>query len=150
MNINYPNTFTVTSQPFYDQYSQCYKNILTVNIEPKGPLNKFVRRLNYPRLSPFQRDGTCHSLDRCGLAITKFGVAPRLYNGCGKYNSGCDLMTPDDIPTLISFLLSNGYQVDTQITNMLNLSPVKINSIQKIAFTATYFGTNQPNIVYMR
>ena len=24
---NGSNTFTITSQPFYDQYNQCYKNV---------------------------------------------------------------------------------------------------------------------------
>ena len=38
-------TFTITSQPFYDQYNECYKNILMVNLEPQGPIRKFVRRI---------------------------------------------------------------------------------------------------------
>lgn len=126
---------TITSQPFYDEYRQCYKNILTVNNVPGGPLNKFVRKIKFPRLSPFQVPGPCTPIPKCGLALIS-------YNNCG-------LMTPDDIPDLIAFLLSNGYQLETQITNMLNQSELKLTN-KKIAFTITYYGANSPNITYMR
>jgi hypothetical protein len=72
-----------------------------------------------------------------------------LFTGNCKYNSGCDLMTPDEIPELISFLQNNGYQIETQITQMLNQSPVRLSN-QQILFTITYYGQNPPNIVYMR
>ena len=58
-------------------------------------------------------------------------------------------MTPDEIPDLISFLTGNGYQIETQITNMLNQSDIKLSD-KRLAFTATYYGTTQPNITYMR
>jgi hypothetical protein len=132
------NTFTVTTQPYYDPHNQCYKNILMVNIEPQGPLRRLVRRIQLPRLSPFQKDGPCYTVQKCGLALSG------LTNG---YN--CNLMTPDEIPSLISFLQANGYQIETQITNMLNQSEVKINN-KRIVFTVSYYGANQPSIVYMR
>ena len=49
--MNGAKTFTITSQPYYDQYNKCYKNIMMLNIEPQGPLRQFVRRLRLPRLS---------------------------------------------------------------------------------------------------
>lgn len=151
MDINI-KTFTITSQPFYDQYNQCYKNILTVNIIPPGPIKVFVRRLQFPKLSPFKQSSACNPIQNCGLALsrltTDYGYGYQ-QTGCYKINSGCNLMTPDDIPELISFLLANGYQIETQITNMLNQSPLKITN-KKIAFTVTYYGVNQPNITYMR
>jgi hypothetical protein len=138
-------TFTITTQPFYDQYNQCYKNILMINIEPRGPLRSFVRRIKLPRLSPFGSiNNNCNYIQNCGLAIQTIAN-----NGL---NAGvaCDLMSPNDIPNLISFLLANGYQIDTQLTNMLNQSEVKLTN-QRIVLTATYYGnSNQPAIVYMR
>jgi len=133
------NTFTITSQPYYDPYNQCYKNILMVNIEPQGPLRRLVRRIQLPRLSPFQKEGPCYSVQKCGLAI----------HSLSELTNGCNLMTPDEIPGLISFLQSNGYQIETQITNMLNQSEVKINN-KRLVFTVSYYGANQPKIVYMR
>jgi len=141
---NLTKTFTITSQPFYDQYNQCYKNIMMVNLEPQGPLSRLVRRLRLPRLSPFQREGPCNPIQKCGLALQSINTGC-----CNKYNSGCDLMTPDEIPDLITFLQSNGYQIETQITNMLLQSEIKLSN-KRLAFTVTYYGANQPNIVYMR
>lgn len=133
------STFTITSQPYYDPYNQCYKNILMVNIEPQGPLRRLVRRIQLPRLSPFQKEGPCYSVQKCGLAI----------HSLSELTNGCNLMTPDEIPGLISFLQANGYQIETQITNMLNQSDVKINN-KRLVFTVSYYGANQPKIVYMR
>jgi hypothetical protein len=140
---NGANTFTITSQPFYDQYNECYKNILTVNPEPRGPIRKIVRRIKLPRLSPFQREGPCNPIPKCALALQSLN---NCYNGCSKKNN---LMTPDEIPELITFLFGNGYQIETQITNMLNQSEIKLSN-KKIAFTVTYYDTLQPNITYMR
>jgi hypothetical protein len=153
-NDNGFKTFTITSQPFYDQYNKCYKNIMMVNIEPRGPLRRLVRRTKLPRLSPFQREGPCNPIPQCGLALQslrgEYSDFNR-FNGRGfcKQNSGCDLMTPDEIPDLITFLIGNGYQIETQITNMLNQSELKLSN-RKLGFTVTYYGGNQPNITYMR
>jgi hypothetical protein len=137
-------TFTITSQPFYDEYNQCYKNILTINTEPQGPLRKFVKRINFPRLSQFQREGPCNEIPKCGLVL--YGLSSNV--NCFKGN-GCNIMTPNNILDLTSFLLSNGYQIETQITNMLNQSEVKLTN-SKLSFMATYYGNAPPNIMYTR
>lgn len=143
-------TFTITSQPYYDQYNQCYKNIMMINTEPLGPLGRFVRRLKLPKLSPFQREGPCNPIQQCGLAIQNINLNNQYSTGCCmKNNSGCNLMTPNEIPDLISFLQANGYQIETQITNMLNQSEIKLSD-KRLAFTATYYGATQPNIMYIR
>ena len=139
---NGANTFTITSQPFYDQYNECYKNILTVNPEPRGPIRQIVRRIKLPKLSPFQREGPCNPIPKCALALQSL-------NGFKNCCKGTNLMIPDEIPELITFLFENSYQIETQITNMLNQSEVKISN-KKIAFTVTYYDTLQPNITYMR
>jgi hypothetical protein len=59
-------------------------------------------------------------------------------------------MSPNELNDLIGYLLNNGYQIETQLTNMLNNSPIKPNNLKKTGFTATYYGVNQPNITYMR
>ena len=50
------NTFTILTQPFYDEYNQCYKNIIVIDAEPNGPLRAFVRRTKLPKLSPYQQE----------------------------------------------------------------------------------------------
>jgi len=140
-------TFTITSQAFYDQYNQCYKNILMVNVEPQGPLRRLVRRTKLPKLSPYQREGPCNPIPKCGLAI----MSLRSGEYTQFHRQICDnsYMTPDEIPDLITFLIGNGYQIETQITNMLNQSDIKLSN-KKLAFTVTYYGASQPNITYMR
>jgi hypothetical protein len=111
-----------------------------LNIEPEGPLRTFVRRLRLPRLTPFQTE---KSEETCGLVLTNF-----LNNQNNNNRNG--LMTPNDIPDLYSFLTANGYQIDTQLTNMMNQSLVKFTPGKQIVCLATYFGDKQPNIVYMK
>jgi hypothetical protein len=137
----YPRTFTITSSPYYDRCSQQYQNILMLNVEPDGPLKTFVRRLQLPRLTPFQPD---NPEDTCGLVLTNF------LNNQNKNNNRNGLMTPNDIPDLYSFLTASGYQIDTQLTNMMNQSQVKLTPGKQIVCLATYFGNKQPNIVYMK
>ena len=144
MNNRGAKTFTITSIPFYEQYNQCYKNILSINVEPQGPLRKLVKKTRLPRLSPFQTEGPCNPIPQCDLVIQSIGQG-----FCCTNNSGYNLMTPDEIPDLISFLTQNGYQIETQITNMLVQSEIKLSN-KRLVFSATYYGTNQPNITYMR
>jgi hypothetical protein len=113
-----------------------------INVVPDGPLNAFVRRLQLPRLSPFQTRDDCNQMKNCGLVL----INPFQNVSCRK---GCNYMTPNEIPDLYSFLTSNGYQIDTQLTNMMNNSDVKLTN-SRIVCSATYFGNNQPNIVYMK
>ena len=141
----YPRTFTITSSPYYDRCSQQYQNILMLNVEPEGPLRAFVRRLRLPRLTPFQTE---RSEEKCGLVLTNFLNNNQNQNYNNKNNNW--LMTPNDIPDLYSFLTSNGYQIDTQLTNMMNQSQVKLTPGKQIVCLATYFGNKQPNIVYMK
>lgn len=135
-------TFTITSHTYYDSFRQNYRNILMVNVEPPGPLRLHVRRLRLPRLSPFKRNDYQSNFQGCGLAIVNSLIL--------EARNGLDLMSPDELPFLITYLESNGYQIDTQITNMLNLSEIKLTN-RKLVFNVTYYGEgNKPNIVYIR
>ena len=135
-------TFTITSHTYYDSFRQNYRNILMVNVEPPGPLRLHVRRLRLPRLSPFKRNDYQSNFQGCGLAIVNSLIL-------GARN-GLDLMSPEELPFLITYLESNGYQIDTQITNMLNLSEIKLTN-RKLVFNVTYYGEGtKPNIVYIR
>jgi hypothetical protein len=142
----YPRTFTITSSPYYDRCSQQYQNILMLNVEPEGPLREFVRRLQLPRLTPYQTE---KSEETCGLVLTNFLNNQKYYNN-NQNNNKNGLMTPNDIPDLYSFLTASGYQIDTQLTNMMNQSQVKLTPGKQIVCLATYFGDKQPNIVYMK
>jgi hypothetical protein len=116
-----PTTFLLTSQTFLNRCEEQYRNIITINFVPGGPLEKYVVRLQMPRLSYFECDGE----KRCALALRSF----RSFN----------LMGDDEIPDLFAFLLENGYTIDTNLTNMMNAGPVKLSQKKIIAFV-TYLG----------
>ena len=106
-------TYALFSRPYYHAYEQKYKNILTINQKPNGPLLAITRQIKFFPLSPFK------SLDReqCGY---------------GFYINDNRLATTNDIPELFSFLKTNGYTIDIMMTKMMNDSEVRINDNTKL------------------
>jgi len=123
-------TFSLFSQPYLDTYNQCYKDIVVINVMPDGPLADLVRFIKFPPLSEFKLDnGSCSPLKQCGYAVLSFGGC-----GCG------DLMVVDEVPDLISYLVSTGYTIDTSITKMFNTSEIRFdtNTGNKLICFVTY------------
>jgi hypothetical protein len=114
-------TVSLFSQPYLDTYNQCYKNIVVVNLKPQGPLGDLVRFVKFPPLSEFKQPGPCSPLKDCGYALISL-------DGCNTGCSGKNLMVVDEVPNLISYLVSNGYSVDTSITKMFNTSEISFNN----------------------
>lgn len=138
------NTISLFSQPYYDPCSQCYLNIVTMNLPPRGPLLKITRRIKVYPLSEFKYPGNCTRMQTCGLGLRslRFLVG---FNGYTTLNSNnnyscSDLMTVDEIPDLFSFLLANGYTIDTRITKMINQSSIrfKTNESNELIAMITY------------
>jgi hypothetical protein len=135
--MNHPaKTVTLFSQPYLDKHNQCYKNIVTINSIPQGPLAQFVRRVQFPPLSEFKQPGPCSHIKNCGLAL----VSLNSDNYCAK--NGSNLMIVDEIPNLVSFLLTSGYTIDTSLTKMFNTSDIRFQTenANKLLFLVTYNG----------
>ena len=129
--MNKSKTCMLSTKVFLDTFNQCYKNIIVINLPPEGPLGKIVGRLKMPPLSPFNVPGPCCNrigYKDCSLALFS------LRGGCGGNGRGNCLMNDDEIPDLFSFLLSNGYKIDTSLTKMMNQSEVKINDNKILCF----------------
>ena len=107
--------YTLTSQPFLDQQNECYKNIITVNQKPEGPLANITRRIHAPKLSPFKENSSCCPQNNCIYGITKI-------------DNPMELMCISDLPNLFTFLSNNGYVVDTSMTKMMNESKVQMDN----------------------
>lgn len=124
-------TVSLFSQPYLDTYTKCYKNIVVVNLKPQGPLGDLVRFVTFPKLSQFQEYSSCNHIKQCGYALTSLDSCH-----CG------DLMVVDEIPNLISYLVSNDYKVDTSITKMFNQSEIRFdtNTGNKLICFVTYNG----------
>jgi hypothetical protein len=136
MNYHNINTYTLYSQPYLDKLNQCYKNIVTINFLPKGPLGGFIRRIKLHPLSEFKQPGPCSNnrQQQCALGFVSLNPV------CSK--NGCGLMTVDEIPSFFSILLANGYKIDTSLTKMLNNSGITFHSENenKIIAIITYTG----------
>lgn len=130
-------TVSLFSQPYLDTYNKCYKNIVVVNLQPMGPLSNLVRFVKFPPLSEFKYNGPCDTVKQCGYALMSLRGCQM---GCGK--NGSDLMVTDEVPDLISYLVSNGYSVDTSITKMFNASEIRFdtNIGNKLICFVTYNG----------
>ena len=103
--------YALQQQPFYDSYTQSYRNILTINKMPEGPLKKRVKRINNPPLSPFQFPPPVNCPPQnCIFAI---------YGTCGQ------LLCIDQLPDFFNYLMENNYQFDYQLTNMMEKSQVQ-------------------------
>lgn len=130
-------TVSLFSQPYLDTYNQCYKNIVVVNLKPQGPLGQLVRLVKFLPLSQFKEPGPCSPLKDCGYAIMSLNNCG---GNCRKF--GSDLMVVDEVPDLMSYLISNGYTIDTSITKMFNNSDIRFqtNNGNKLICFITYNG----------
>lgn len=120
------NTYSLVSAPYYDSKTKCYKKIIKINKMPTitSSLATIVKQIQYPKLSPFKSNSAfsacsncCNSDDNqcCIYAITNIS----------NHN---ELMCINDLPSLFTFLINNGYTIDTSITKMMQSSNVKLNN----------------------
>ena len=122
-------TFSLFSQPYYNPHRECYYNIITMNVPPRGPLLKLTTRIKKYPLSPFKCPGECGRIQTCGIGLRSLRGFDGFNGGYGFNNNFCsDLMTTDEFPDLLTFLVSHGYKVDTSITKMLNQSSIRFKT----------------------
>lgn len=106
--------YSVSARPFYNSLEQCYLKVLQIDRQPpqSAAINAILKRVTFSRLSPFDVPGSCEKVDKCGYVL----MNP---DNLSVY------ATNDDIPLIFTWLLQNGYVVNTAITDMLNGSKVK-------------------------
>ena len=125
MNGNNESPFSSSSgsvvlylEPVLNSYFKSYQNILTVSAMPSGPLKNMVSRIKFPKLSEFRTPFS--SVSECGTYVL------------GRYTSSINMsnsdsfMYADDIPSVLSYLVANGYTIDTSLTTMLQKSEIRI------------------------
>ena len=105
------HAYSISSIPFYDARLQQYTKILSINAVPAGPLASRVKTVRPPRLSGLS--GLCGNNgvgNACIHALTSASCGSGC--GCGAF------MTPEQLPELFAFLMSNGYAVDSALTKL--------------------------------
>ena len=105
-------------EPFLNTYFKTYQNILTVSAIPSGPLKNMVFRMQFTKLSSFQTSSP-FSCDSCSFVLGRYTNSVRM----NDYDS---FMYADDIPSVLSYLQTNGYTIDTSLTTMLQKSEIRV------------------------
>jgi len=103
--------YSLQQQPYYDSFTQSYRQIITINKMPEGPLKKRVKRVHNPQLSPFQFPPP----QNCPPPNCIFAI----YGDCGQ------LMCVDQLPEFFNYLIQNNYIFDYQLTKMMEKSKVQ-------------------------
>ena len=101
-------TYQLTSEIHLDKISKCYRKIITINKQPNDPsLNAIITTVRREKLSIFQGYGNnCDCMKSCLLVIL-------------NPNNPRDFLCLDDIAELFTFLIDNGYTIQTAITEIL-------------------------------
>ena len=116
--------FTLFGRPYLDRCSGNYYNVVTLNMPPHGPLAPFVRRIQFPPNSQFKSVNQSRG-DYCGLVLSA-RCLPSVMSANNR--NSIDLVLVDDVPALFSFLVSQGYTVDTSLTKMTIMTGIKFHT----------------------
>ena len=135
-NTNGTCIFTLFVEPILDSYTQTYLNVITLSNMPLGPLSEMVKMISLQKLSPFMEIGTNSGILNNGLGLGCTYVLMKYpVKGGGVPKSIDGYMRPDDIPALFSYLSSNGYTIDNNLTSMMNKSRVLIGGVSDTRFS---------------
>lgn len=95
-----------------DSGSQTYYKVISLSVMPRGPLSNMVAVRRFPPLSEFQ---TASPWDTHG-SMCKYVLMRYPERGASSVSN---LMSQEDIPSLLGYLMSNGYQVQTDLSRLI-------------------------------
>ena len=105
-------------EPFLNTFHKTYQTIVTLSSIPPGPLAEMVTQISTSKLSPFQHISPFSQTSSNCLHVLLRYPKSSIGNASSIKNSE-HFMGPEDIPSIFSYLYSNGYVVDTQLTKIL-------------------------------
>jgi len=110
--------YQLKTEIYLDKHEKCYKKIVIIDPTPNDPeIKKILRQIHREKLSPFdQQNNCCSSQSKC---ISAF-IDPMC---------SCDLLCIDKIGNLFSYLISNGYKINTSITKIMLKGDVRIPNL---------------------
>ena len=113
------STIVFYLEPILNTYNNAYENVITLSCIPEGPLKELVITKSFPKLSPFQQGPTTHR-DQCMYVLTRY---PKQSMSFHKGNE--TFMNGEDVPSLLSYLSTNGYKVESDLTRLIFDSNIK-------------------------
>ena len=99
-------TFQLTSFIIYNSHLQCYKKVISINSMPSGSLKELIKKGKIEKISPFEYNSNCCFQTQCPLLI----LDP---------NNKQDYLCEENICDLFSFLTTNGYTIETELTKIM-------------------------------
>jgi len=100
--------YLISKQVYLDNHNKCYKTIIVINSKPKGKICDLVTNIRLEKLTESENNFGCCNKNLCIYAFKS------LNNNC------CQLMCIDEYPNLITFLSTNGYKINYQMTKLLS------------------------------
>jgi hypothetical protein len=119
-------TFTMYLEPIRTNINKTYQNIITLSTMPPGPIADMVKPMSFDKLSPFQQNGPFYEGFGCTNALLRYPKQAKSSIKNGDY-----FMTTDDIPSVLSYLQTNGYTVDTNMTKLMFKSRVSMGGVSE-------------------
>lgn len=115
------NTIVFYLEPILNSYHKTYQNIITVSSIPPGPLSDLVASMSLPKLSPFQHVGTftppVTAPYNCVNVLLRYPKT--LVNHRPSMKNIDSFMTMEDIPSVLSYLSSNGYTIEKDLSDIM-------------------------------
>jgi len=105
--------YQISIKPWYDSVCQCYRKLIVITSKPSQPLLGISKLLQPSRLSPFRNLSDCDPYPSCFYAIL-------------NPNDKNNYLTIDDLSVLMTFLSNNGYQVNYQMTKLMQKAKTTI------------------------
>ncbi len=126
------SSFSLYLEPMLNSYWKSYMQVITLNTMPDGALRDLVMSVNFPKLSPFQEPGNSpfYTGSNCVLCLMRYPVGAIGGSGAA-FRMGDAFMGADDIPSVLSFLEMNGYNVQIALTNMLFEGEVPVGGVSE-------------------
>lgn len=127
MNIPKKQIVTLFLQPILDSFSKSYYNVITLSDKPNGPLALYTRHLSFPKLSEFQEN---NFRNQCLIVLLKTMLShsqshfshshsqSHSSNAYSSHSHSCKYLGIDDISDVFSFLVSNGYVIEEELTHI--------------------------------
>jgi len=116
-------------EPILDPFFKSYYEVITLSNKPNGPLSSFVRLLSFPKLSEFK---SYDCKNQCSFVLLKSMHSQSSHFHSNSYS--CKYSGIEDISEVLSFLLSNGYVIENELTKITS----KFHDSRKVICVFSY------------
>lgn len=125
--MSYSESYNLFSENFYDNLSEEYYQIITINKMPNGNLKNYIKKIAIKNISTDNPKNTNY----CSYAIS----SNILYNN----NNKLSICTTDNINEIYEFLINNNYNINNELNKCLKLNDnLKIFENKRLLFTIIF------------